>query len=428
MQKRGFRIVTLTLAVCFFGFIVSCGNSGGGGSSDIPPIANAGSDQNVLAGWKVTLDATGSTGLVSTITWSFTSKPAGSAATLSSLVTTKPTFTADKAGSYTLSLVIGNGKVTSSPDAVTIMAVNPRALPDTGQTTSYAVGDDGTYLSTAPSYSDNGDGTITDKVTGLMWQKCTSWLSGSLCSGGTLTAYNWYQASGTASDTYNAGGAINACGGNILGYSDWRLPADFELMSIVDYGTSAARAINTTYFPGTQLDYYWVSTPSAINDTLAWSVEFGAGVVSTGPKASVSPWALARCVRGEQSAPVLTDNNDGTITDNVSRLMWQKQDDGLTENWQGALTYCEGLSFGGHTDWRVPNIRELHSIVDATKYGPSIDTAYFTKTKTSYYWSSTSVAANPTTYAWIVSFNSGSVNNTVNKITPYYVRCVRSIP
>lgn len=367
------------------------------------------------------LDGSGSSNAAK-FSWSL-AKPAGSTATLSSATASKPTFIADKADLYTISLAVSNGTVTSASDTVTIKSVSPRAVPDTGQTTFYAGYDDSYYLSSAPSYSNNGDGTITDNVTGLMWQQCTALTSGPTCSGGALTAYNWYQATGTADATYNPGGATNSCAGDILGYSDWRLPTDFELITIADYGNLSAPAINTTNFPGTGSSFYWSSPGSVVNSTQAWAAEFYYGTTMALPKASGTN--VVRCVRGEQSAPVLTDNNDGTITDNVTGLMWQKQDDGLTKNWAGALTYCEALSLATHTDWRLPNVKELRSIADMTKYGPSIDTAYFLGTKTSYYWASTSVASNPGNFAWTVSFNSGSVNNTENKTFQHYVRCVR---
>jgi len=415
------RFVCLQCLSVFFSLtlLAACGGGGGGGgSTDTTPVAHAGPDQNVMVGWKVTLDGSGSSN-ASRYSWLLTPPATSTAALLSSTVS-KPTFTADKAGLYTISLAVSNGTVTSSSDTGTIKAVSPRAVPDTGQTTSYGGWDDSYYLSSAPSYSNNGNGTITDNVTSLMWQQCTALKSGPTCSGGTLKAYNWYEATGTVDVTSNPTGT-NACGGTFLGHSDWRLPTDFELMTIADYGLLSAPAITTAYFPGTGSWFYWSSPGSAVSSTDAWATEFNAGTTMAIPKTSGT--TVVRCVRGEQSTPVLTDNNDGTITDNVTGLLWQKQDDGLTKNWANALTYCEGLTLAGSGAWRLPNVKELRSLADNTKYGPSIDTANFPSTKTSYYWASTSVASNPGNFAWTVSFNSGSVDNTENKTFQHYVRC-----
>jgi hypothetical protein len=92
------------------------------------PVANAGPDQNILTGSSVTLNGSGSSdanGDALTYNWSFTSKPAGSTATLSSSTVSAPTFTADLAGSYVLSLVVNDGQMSSGTDTVTIIAVNP---------------------------------------------------------------------------------------------------------------------------------------------------------------------------------------------------------------------------------------------------------------------------------------------------------------
>jgi hypothetical protein len=117
-----------------------------------------------------------------------------------------------------------------------------------------------------------------------------------------------------------------------------------------------------------------------------------------------------------------TDNSDGTVTDSHTGLMWQQGEAG-SMNWESAITYCEGTSLAEYTDWRLPNIKELRSIVDDSLYDPSIDTNYFPNAYASYYWSSTTdVSDTPT--AWIVDFNDGCVSS-YNKSNGYYVRCVR---
>ena len=117
-----------------------------------------------------------------------------------------------------------------------------------------------------------------------------------------------------------------------------------------------------------------------------------------------------------------TDHGNGTVTDQGTGLMWQRSSDNVTRDWQGALEYCNGLTLAGHNDWRLPNIKVLESIVDATRINPSADPV-FTDTNASGYWSSTSVASNPES-AWRVNFGDGHVNSWY-KTYNYYVRCVR---
>lgn len=111
--------------------LVACGGSGGGDGNtadNIAPVAEAGPDQNVKTGALVTLNGSGSSdanGDTLTYSWSFTSKPAGSTATLSSSAVSAPTFTSDMDGSYVLGLVVNDGQASSATDTVTIIAVNP---------------------------------------------------------------------------------------------------------------------------------------------------------------------------------------------------------------------------------------------------------------------------------------------------------------
>ena len=141
------------------------------------------------------------------------------------------------------------------------------------------------------------------------------------------------------------------------------------------------------------------------------------------------------CVSANAASFVVgTETQAGTITDNTTNLMWQQCSDGLsgatcaagtaaTPTWDSALAYCESLSLGGFTDWRLPNLKELKSIADMTISNPSINATYFPNTIASYYWSSTSYAPD-TTSAWLVYFYIGSTNAT-NKSSTFYVRCVR---
>jgi len=120
------------------------------------------------------------------------------------------------------------------------------------------------------------------------------------------------------------------------------------------------------------------------------------------------------------------DNNDGTVTDTKTNLMWQKDTASGNYTWQPALSYCENLTLASHNDWRLPNINELQSIVDYTRFDPSINTTYFPNTVSSCYWSSTTNASYPG-YAWYVFFGYGYINNYGKSSYGYYVRAVRSL-
>jgi len=117
----------------------------------------------------------------------------------------------------------------------------------------------------AKTYSDNGDGTITDLTTGLTWMRCSmgqTW-GGSTCTG-TASTYGWDQAVAlTNTQTF-------------AGHSDWRLPNIRELQTIVDQSVFNP-AIDSGAFPNTSNSFFWSSTPDALYAYLAWNVYFGDG-------------------------------------------------------------------------------------------------------------------------------------------------------
>ncbi|KJU86294.1 protein containing DUF1566 [Candidatus Magnetobacterium bavaricum] len=112
--------------------------------------------------------------------------------------------------------------------------------------------------------------------------------------------------------------------------------------------------------------------------------------------------------------PRFTDNGDGTVTDNPTGLMWTK-DANLagTLTWQGALNYVASMNTGGgtygYTDWRLPNINELESLVDRERYDPSLPSGHpFTNVHSFFYWSSTTLVSS-TSSAWLVGMDFGTV-------------------
>lgn len=130
------------------------------------------------------------------------------------------------------------------------------------------------------------------------------------------------------------------------------------------------------------------------------------------------------------------DNGDGTVTDRCTGLMWQKntadfngngrvdQNTTDTPTWTAALLYCDGLRFAGHEDWRLPNVRELQSIVDYSRTDPAIAPVFMALSST--YWSSSSyLGYTSPEYAWSISFDDGDLGDS-SKWGYHYVRAVRT--
>jgi hypothetical protein len=423
MKHTPKALMTLALCMVLAVWLAACGSNGAAGPAGADGnsalTAYAGPDRYVKTGTDAALDGSGSTGGTLAYRWSITARPEGSSAALSDAAIANPTFTADLSGSYVVELIVNNGAVDSAPDAVRIRAM---ALPGTGQVKCYdaagtetgcaGTGQDGEHSINPMSFTDNGDGTVTDNVTGLMWN-----------SGDDGVTFNWYEATGTADATFNIGGATDVCGNlTLAGHSDWRLPNKTELMGIANYGTYDP-AIDTAYFPGVYASFYWSSTTYASLPSSAWYAHFYDSQANVFEKFNNFN---VRCVRGSSyPSSSFTENANGTVTDNVTGLIWQKEDYNTTRTWQQALDYCKGLELAGQTDWRLPDIKELSSIADDTASNPSINTNYFPNTISSNYWSSTTRASNPIYEAWNVIFNFGYVGGLNKSPFKYLVRCVR---
>ena len=117
------------------------------------------------------------------------------------------------------------------------------------------------------------------------------------------------------------------------------------------------------------------------------------------------------------------DNDDGTVTDSCTGLTWQKDTGNDRFEWCAGLEYCESLELAGHTDWRLPSITELLSIVEFGRTGPATDSAFVVLS--GFYWSSTSYELEPE-YAWGLDFADGSHGSGL-KHDEFYVRAVRSV-
>jgi hypothetical protein len=142
-----------------------------------------------------------------------------------------------------------------------------------------------TAFAGSAGFKDNGNGTVTDITTNLMWQQCSYGLSGAGCATGTAAAVTWDNA-------------ISYCESlSFGGFIDWRLPTIKDLLFIYDMTLITAPTIDATYFPNTQSSYYWSSTTYAPATPYAWEVNFGSGGTTFGGKAGMG---YVRCVRGGQ--------------------------------------------------------------------------------------------------------------------------------
>jgi hypothetical protein len=128
-------------------------------------------------------------------------------------------------------------------------------------------------VATAPDsrFSDNGDGTVSDTGTGLMWKQCAEGLSGAGCTSGSAATFTWQGALRRAADT------------DYAGQTDWRLPNKNELESLVERRCYNP-AINVAYLPNTPSAPFWSSSPSVSHADRAWSVYFSNGYVTFYPK------------------------------------------------------------------------------------------------------------------------------------------------
>jgi len=261
--------------------------------------------------------------------------------------------------------------------------------------------------------------TVTDVATGLIWQKCLSGQTSPSCTG-TSIKLNWISA-------------LNYCNTLTLAGKTWRLPNIQELATLIRYGTNPAY-YTTTFLNGG--GSYWSSTTSSLSTSTAWIASWNSGTVFTFDKTNSTLYQV-RCVSGPSRTIVnnFTDNGDGTVTDHSTGLLWQKCSRGqtndyvcsgipTTSDWNSALNYCNTLTLAGKI-WRLPNIRELYSLVDTDKTSsPSINTFYFINTLALDYASSTTnLPVDPKRF-WFVNFYDGSISNQVKTYTTFATRCV----
>ncbi len=215
------------------------------------------------------------------------------------------------------------------------------------------------------------------------------------------------------------------------GFSDWRLPDKDELRSIIDYGKTNP-AVDTWYFPNTKSDLYWTAVPYNMQQPFIWGIFFGLG---SGICYAPSSERYARAVRGgynkmfgKSDTARFEDNGDGTITDTLTCLMWQKGENERMD-WYSALKACREMRLAGHADWRLPNLKELNFILNldytfGSWYYKDFFPADGLKPPLLHYFSSTPYEG---IYVWVTNFCFGYDGYYASKNAKLLFRAVRNV-
>jgi len=342
------------------------------------------------------------------------------------------------------------------------MAQGVISLPWTGQEKCYnstgveipcaGTGQDGDVQAgidwPSPRFTVSGD-CVTDNLTGLMWAKNANLPN---------KPKDWQAAL-----DYVA--SINT-GSGLCGHQDWHLPNINELESLVNAGeANTATWLISQGFSNVKSDYYWSSTSlTGGNSSYAWPVDMWSGAMQwhagstcnhsksnfyyiwpvredtaadeapawlwkTGQKTKYSTGDDGDLEKGiAWPSPRFIDHGNGTVTDNLTGLMWTKNASlGGVTTWQEALDYVKTLDTGKHSDWRLPNRKELLSLIDRQAFQPTLpDEAkgIFQYLQSvggygPYYWTSTTTASN-TSNAWVFCSQCFGLHEEFSKSSNFF--------
>ena len=293
-------------------------------------------------------------------------------------------ITDDDVSSYTVSTILNDYDDLSYPivDTNQLVAFNEMGTPIDPNSSDDLYGQDANYEGYQPDYSNNGDGTVTDLVTGLMWTQDPGEKMG------------LSEAMELADDL------------EMAGYDDWRLPTIKELYSLIQFsGTDpdANSTVENGLIPFIDTDIFnfeygdtengeriidsqfasstiYESTTMFGSETV-FGVNFADGRIKGYPvndrREGTEKQFYVLFVRGNEAYGEndFVDNGDGTITDLATGLMWMQDDSEKAYSWSEALEYAENASEAGYDDWRLPDAKELQSIVDYSRSPATTDSA-----------------------------------------------------
>lgn len=284
-----------------------------------------------------------------------------------------------------------------------------KKLPDTGQTLSYTntFGEDHDYSINPPKLKLYSPGVVYDSVTTFMWQQG---------DGGEMT---WQQAKRYC-DTLTLGG-----------FNDWAMPNPYEAFTILNH-QNPNPAVDIKLFSKTGAEYWYTSVEQANDTTKVWVTNAGGGIGNHPKSETISAGGTkkfhVRAMRYTTNPVTYTerfiDNKNGTVTDNLTDLMWIQVPNAATSTWEDAILLSEFNTTAGYTDWRLPNIKELHSLNDEKRVLPSVNTTAFPGLPQSKFWSSTTLP-NQSTKAWYYDNQYGITTYDLKSVT-HYVMMVRN--
>lgn len=271
---------------------------------------------------------------------------------------------------------------------------------------------------------------IQDDVTGLMWEGKAD--SGMRADINTYTNFG----DGRAGDASSYVSSVNATG--LCGFNDWRLPTADELQSIVNYGVAyPGPTVDGNWFLNTQDWAYWTSSSYAGDSSkFAWVYYFDYGDAFNHLR---DENFYVRLVRGGVGVLArYTVSNDGEeVSDLLTGLIWRRCAEGMSVSdgacvgsarmftHEASLQHAAAYAASTGKAWRLPNVKELSSIVDRARLSPAIDVAAFPGAPAGWFWSSTP-SAGSIELGWYVDFADGYVGGGYSRAGDNQVRLVRS--
>jgi len=253
-------------------------------------------------------------------------------------------------------------------------------------------GQDGAYTGNQASYTRNDNGTVTDNITGLIWQQ-----SPDTNGDGSVDI----------SDKLTHSAASSYCSGlTLANQSDWRLPDIKSMYSLIDFSghdvsnfkggdtSKLTPFIDTEYFEFAYgdtnaderiIDVQYATSSLYVSTTMNGDeTMFGVNMADGRIKGygvkmrhGQDKTFTVQCVRANENYAInnFSDNNDDTVSDSATGLIWQKNDSLSTKDWDEAISYCENGGTADYSDWRLPNAKELQSLVDYTRSPDSSNSA-----------------------------------------------------